>query len=88
MYFQEIANLIQFHRKKAALSRNELADLAGVGKTVIFDIEHGKSTVQYQSLAKVLVTLNICLIFQSPLMPEFQQLKLKEPNETSHSESA
>ena len=41
MNFQEIATLIQFHRKKAGLSRNQLADLADVGKTVVFDIEHG-----------------------------------------------
>ena len=75
MDFQEIATLVQFHRKKAALSRNELADLAGVGKTVVFDIEHGKATVQYQSLAKILATLNIRLSFQSPYMLDFQQLK-------------
>lgn len=76
MNFQEIAFLVHFHRKKAGLSRNELADLAGVGKTVIFDIEHGKATVQFQSLAKVLETLNIHLTFESPFKHEFQQLKM------------
>ena len=86
--FQEIGNLVQFHRKKAALSRNELADLAGVGKTVIFDIEHGKATVQYQSLAKVLMTLNIKLNFQSSLMSEFEQQKSRNTDATSLSESA
>lgn len=40
-------------------------------KTVVFDIEHGKATVQYQSLAKVLETLNIRIAFESPLMIEF-----------------
>lgn len=75
MNFQEIATLVHFHRKKAGLSRNELADLAGVGKTVVFDIEHGKETVQFQSLAKVLETLNIRLTFESPFKQEFQQLK-------------
>ena len=76
MNFQEIAALVHFHRKKADISRNELADLAGVGKTVVFDIEHGKATVQFQSLAKVLETLNIRLTFESPLKHEFQQLKM------------
>lgn len=79
MNFQEIANLVHFHRKKAGLSLVELADLAGVGKTVVFDIEHGKATVQYQSLAKVLETLNIRIAFESPLMIEFNNLKTESP---------
>ncbi len=75
MNFNEIALLVQFHRKRAGLSRNQLADLADVGKTVVFDIEHGKETVQYRSLAKVLATLNIKTQFQSPLITEFQNFK-------------
>ena len=77
MDFKGIADLVQFHRKKAGLSRNQLADLTDVSKTVIFDIEHGKATVQYQSLAKVLATLNIRVTFQSPLMAEFQNQKIE-----------
>ena len=77
MDFKEIATLIHFHRKQAGLSRNQLADLADVGKTVVFDIEHGKETIQYQSLAKVLATLNISVTFHSPLMVEFHHLKTK-----------
>lgn len=75
MDFQEIASVVKFHRKRAGVSRNHLADLAGVGKTVIFDIEHGKETVQWQSLNKVLLTLNIRCVFQSPLMTEFHNSK-------------
>jgi DNA-binding XRE family transcriptional regulator len=37
----EISDIVLFHRKKSGLSRNQLADLAGVGKTVIYDIEKG-----------------------------------------------
>ena len=77
MDFKEIATLIHFRRKQAGLSRNQLADLADVGKTVVFDIEHGKETIQYQSLAKILATLNISVTFQSPLMAEFHHLKTK-----------
>ncbi len=71
MDFKKIAKLIYFHRKKAELSRNELANLAVVGKTVVFDIEHGKETIQFQSLAKVCAVLNISMRFDSPLMQEF-----------------
>jgi HTH-type transcriptional regulator / antitoxin HipB len=73
MNFQEFAAAVQFHRKKAGLSRNALADLAGVGKTAVFDIEHGKATVQFQSLAKVLDVLNIRLSFESPFRTEFME---------------
>lgn len=78
MNFSEIAAIIKFHRKRAGLSRLQLADLAGVGKTAVFDMEHGKETVQWQSLNKVLMTLNIRCVFQSPLMKEFQNLKTEQ----------
>jgi predicted transcriptional regulator len=45
-----------------------LADLAGVGKTVIYDIEKGKETIRYSTLLKVLRALNISIVFTSPLM--------------------
>ena len=73
MTFDLLAQAVQFHRKKAGLSRNELAVIAGVGKTMIFDIEHGKDTVQFASLFKVLTTLNIYLDINSPFTAEFKQ---------------
>lgn len=63
-----LGNIIKEHRKKACLSQRELADLAGVGKTLIFDIEKGKETVQFNSLLKVLNVLNIKLKIESRLM--------------------
>jgi transcriptional regulator with XRE-family HTH domain len=73
MNFSLIAQAVQFHRKKAGLSRNELAVLAAVGKTVVFDIEHGKDTIQCASLLKILDTLNIQLDIHSPFTVEFKQ---------------
>ncbi|MHC1733605.1 MAG: helix-turn-helix domain-containing protein [Bacteroidales bacterium] len=63
-----IAEIIKLHRKAARLSRIELAELAGVGKTVIYDIEKGKVSVQLDTLAKILKVLNITLVLKSPLM--------------------
>ena len=56
------------HRKLAGLTQVELARLAGVGKTVIYDIEHGKESVQWDTLKKVFAVLNIRVNINSPLL--------------------
>ncbi len=63
-----LQELVLTHRKTARLSRQELAAMSGVSKTVIFDIEHGKDTIRLDTLARVLECLNIRLAFESPLM--------------------
>ena len=65
---EQIAEIIRLHRRAARLSRIELAELAGVGKTVIYDIEKGKVSVQLDTLTKILKVLNITLVLKSPLM--------------------
>lgn len=62
----EIANLIHYYRKHSGLSQQELAQLAGVGKTVIYDIEKGKESVRLNTLLKVLDVLNIQMKFETP----------------------
>ena len=69
---QELAQIIRMHRKAAKLSRVQLAELAGVGKTVVFDIEMGKESVQLDTLRKILKVLNIKIILKSPLMDNLQ----------------
>lgn len=69
----ELHKTILFHRKKAGLSRNELAELAGVGKTVIFDLEKGKTSVKLSTIEKVLEALNIEIKLQSPLMEDYEK---------------
>jgi HTH-type transcriptional regulator/antitoxin HipB len=63
----ELPKMVLYHRKKAGLSRNDLALIASVGKTAIYDIEHGKNTIQLDTLLKILVVLNIVIEFKSPL---------------------
>lgn len=69
---QELAEVIRMHRKASKLSRVQLADLAGVGKTVIYDIENGKESVQLDTLRKILKVLNIKILLTSPLMETLQ----------------
>lgn len=65
-----LAKIIRSHRKKAGLSQLELAELAGVGKTAVFDLEKGKETVQLDTLRKVLAVLNIKVVLTSQLMQQ------------------
>jgi HTH-type transcriptional regulator / antitoxin HipB len=65
---QELAEVIRMHRKAAKLSRVQLAELAGVGKTAIYDIEKGKESVQLDTLRKILRVLNIKIVLTSPFM--------------------
>lgn len=64
---QNIAQLVLVCRKHAGLTQFELAELAGVGKTVIFDIEQGKTSIQLDTLQKVLSILNIQMILKPPM---------------------
>ena len=65
---QILADIIRMHRKAAKLSRAQLAEMAGVGKTVIYDIEKGKESIRLNTLRKILKVLNIKIELQSPLM--------------------
>ena len=64
----DFKDIVRQHRRLSSLTQAELARLAGVGKTVIFDIEHGKETIQIDTLRKVLGALNIRMVFQSPVL--------------------
>ncbi|MCC2666103.1 MAG: transcriptional regulator [Gammaproteobacteria bacterium] len=66
MRIDEISRIVKYHRKQSGLSREKLANLAGVGKTVVYDIEKGKETIQLKSLLNVLEALNISLKLDTP----------------------
>lgn len=82
MNSKELGNIIRSHRKVSGLSRNELARIAGIGKTVVFDIEKGKETVRLSSLLKILKVLNINLELNSRLMKTYKTFE-----ENNHEES-
>ena len=70
---EKLASLIRKHRKIAGLSQLQLAELAGVGKTVIYDMEKGKETIRLDTLRKILLTLNIRVKLISPLMDQIMK---------------
>lgn len=63
----QISHLVRENRKQAGLSQAELAHLAGIGKTAVFDIEKGKETTQLKTLLSVFKVLNISLDLKSPI---------------------
>ena len=65
-----IGDVVRFHRRRGGLSQHELADLARIGKTSVFDIEKGKPTVRLATLMAVLAVLNIDMGLDGPLMAE------------------
>jgi DNA-binding XRE family transcriptional regulator len=65
-----IGKMIQVHRKLAGLTQLELANLAGVGKTTVFDIEKNKDTIRWNNLKSILNVLNIQVEFKGPLKSE------------------
>jgi len=67
-----LSKVIREHRKAAGLSQLQLAEMAGVGKTVVFDLENGKETIQLNTLRKILQVLNIKVQLLSPLINKRQ----------------
>lgn len=65
---EQLGLIIRWHRRKSNLTQKQLADLAGVGKTAVFDMEHGKESVQFDTLQKVCKALNISIELNSPIM--------------------
>ena len=80
MQAEDLGRAIRYHRERARLSRRELAALSGISETAIYDVEHGKATVQLQTLLALLGTLNLTLSLDGPLMNEFEKQYSHSPN--------
>lgn len=78
----DLKSIVRQNRRLSGLSQIQLAKLAGVGKTVIFDIEHGKESVQFDTLRKVLAVLNIKLTLHSPAMGRSEKKQIETASST------
>ncbi len=63
---QNLSELILKVRKHSGLTQKELADLAGVAKNLVYELEKGKMTIRYSNLLKVLHVLNIEVKYIQP----------------------
>ena len=73
METKQLGKIIRYHRKVAGLSQIQLAELAGIGKTSVFDIEKGKESVQLNTLFSIMKALNISMELKSLLMAKFYE---------------
>jgi HTH-type transcriptional regulator/antitoxin HipB len=55
---------IKHYRKKAGLTQAQLAELAGLNRTYLSDLEQGKETEQLRRLLRVLKKLGVRMTLQ------------------------
>jgi len=66
-----LSEIIRYHRKRSGLTQIQLAELADVGKNLVYELESGKKSIRLYNLIKILQVLNIDLDFSSPLRDNF-----------------
>lgn len=76
---QNIGKIIRKMRKLSGLNQAELAQMAGVGKTSIFDVEKGKTTVRFDTLLKIFKVLNIKIDIKAPVNVTCEQPEGENP---------
>jgi HTH-type transcriptional regulator/antitoxin HipB len=69
---QALGKMIRYHRKKSGMTQSELAILAGIGKTAVYDLEHGIKSPRFENLEKICKALNIKIHFDSPFMNDYR----------------
>ncbi|EHQ06489.1 helix-turn-helix domain protein [Leptonema illini DSM 21528] len=62
------------HRRQAGLSRVELALRADVGKTILYDLEHGRTSVRLDLLMRILTVLGMQLHLSGPFVRGIDRL--------------
>ena len=75
MRSKELGNLITFHRKKAGLTQVGLAELSGVSRSVVQNLEAGKGRTVWVHIEAILSVLNIELQPVGPLVAEWKQFQ-------------
>ena len=69
----DLSSIVRFHRREAGLSQIQLAEMAGVSRKVIQEIESGHDAVAWRNVLAVLKTLNISLEPDGPLVERWKR---------------
>jgi HTH-type transcriptional regulator/antitoxin HipB len=70
---EQLGHLISFHRKKAGLTQVGLAEMAGVSRSVVQDLEAEKGRTVWMHIEAILNILNIELQPVGPLVDEWKK---------------
>ena len=82
---EELAGQIRVARKARGLTLKQLADQAGIGKTAMFDLEHGNPGVRLNTLIAVLDQLDMHITLEGvPTLPTQPELLPPDPELPSH----
>lgn len=73
----QIGRIIKLHRKKSRLTQLELAKMAGIGKTAVFDAEKGNDAIKLHTLLAIFTVLNISVELMGPVMEQVGDLNAK-----------
>jgi HTH-type transcriptional regulator / antitoxin HipB len=73
MRSEQLGHLIAFHRKKAGLTQVGLAELAGVSRSVVQDLEAGKGRTVWMHVEAILSVLNVELQPFGPLVAKWKE---------------
>jgi len=64
---ETLGQMIRRHRQAAGLTRAQLANFSGVGKTAIYELECGNLALSLQRWLRILEVLNLRVTYHSPL---------------------
>ena len=65
---ESLGKEIESVRKRGKISRKELAAMAGVGSTAIYELEKGTGKTKLSTLLKILNALNITMVLKAPFV--------------------
>lgn len=66
--FLQLPHKVRQARKLAGLTQLELAEKAGVGKSLVFNLEKGSAKISLENIFKILKVLNIKTEFTLPFL--------------------
>jgi y4mF family transcriptional regulator len=90
---RDVGVQVRSRRIALSLSQQQLAERAGVGRRFIVDLEAGKGTVQFDTVAKVCSALDMEFLVRQPVLNEldlirqFRRSRTPRPR-TTHAERA
>ena len=79
--FRVIGNKLLAYRKKAGMTQNEVAEVAGLSDRTYADIERGSVNMRVETILRICKTLHITpddILTEKNISPEVQQVELLE----------